>query len=414
LIGKFTIAGVSLLVALLAIFVDGCPASGQPANADWLYRGNSRRAGDFPIAAARDDDSSRSGLVKPLRWTFQTFPISVAPAVCASKVFLCELGTIYALDKNNGKEIWRFCHTIATKPAVLTAAPAVVQNKVIVGDENGTIIALDIGDGKQRWAYEAKAAVNGTPATCQDSLIFSSKDGFLYCLNATSGKLKWRSAIGSCESNVPVVDSGIVVCAGEGGVLYGINATSGQTIWQQRTNSTRVPVISSGSVAISSGSSVLAFDLKSGRRLWASSFKEKVSLEIAARGKQLFCTSGGSFYILNLLTGKTESARKFSQRLQSPSLAGNRAFFGNEDGTLYMVSVPDGRIIWRMKTGMESKISPIICGGTVYFVSNQLFVVDLKTMNWLASKSKSPYTMELQPDTPHPKTATAKTATAKN
>jgi hypothetical protein len=70
-----------------------------------------------------------------------------------------------------------------------------------------------------------------------------------------------------------------------------------------------------------------------------------------------------------------------------------------------MVSMPDYRTIWRLKTGSESKIPPVICGGTIYFISKELFVVDLKSVNWLAAKSKSIYTMELQPDTPVPKTA---------
>lgn len=55
-----------------------------------------------------------------------------------------------------------------------------------------TVYALDAEKGKTLWRYTPDGAVDSPPTYYKGSLYFGCRDGYVYCLDAASGTLKWR------------------------------------------------------------------------------------------------------------------------------------------------------------------------------------------------------------------------------
>jgi len=71
--------------------------------------------------------------------------------------------------------------------------PVAAGNRVYVAAIDAhTVYALDADEGKQLWSFTADGRIDSPPTVYRGAVIFGSADGWVYCLSAENGQLVWR------------------------------------------------------------------------------------------------------------------------------------------------------------------------------------------------------------------------------
>jgi outer membrane protein assembly factor BamB len=113
------------------------------------------------------------------------------------------------------------------------------------------VVALDAATGGERWSYFTGGPVRLAPAVWQDRLFVGSDDGCLHCLDVSDGGLLWKLRGGPRNDRVvgngrlvsrwvvrggPAVRDGVVYFAAgiwplEGVYIYAVDAAAGRVLW---------------------------------------------------------------------------------------------------------------------------------------------------------------------------------------
>ncbi len=113
------------------------------------------------------------------------------------------------------------------------------------------VYCLDVAKAYQRWTFFTGAPVRLPPAVWEDRLFVGSDDGFLYCLAADDGRLLWKLRGGPDDGMVlgngriisrwparggPAVADGVVyfgagIWPSEGIYVYAVDAETGKVLW---------------------------------------------------------------------------------------------------------------------------------------------------------------------------------------
>jgi outer membrane protein assembly factor BamB len=57
-----------------------------------------------------------------------------------------------------------------------------------VGSNDGRFYVVDIATGKSLWEFEAGAPISASPAIVPGKVVVGSQDGKLYCFGTAAGK----------------------------------------------------------------------------------------------------------------------------------------------------------------------------------------------------------------------------------
>ena len=102
-------------------------------------------------------------------------------------IFGSERFGLVAVNKKNGKELWR-----KNFPHGVDAVPLVVQNKIYVGTNDGGLHLIDLDHGSQSWETSLGAPVQGTMLLAQDRLFVATSDDAVHGIDPQTGKSLWR------------------------------------------------------------------------------------------------------------------------------------------------------------------------------------------------------------------------------
>jgi outer membrane protein assembly factor BamB/tetratricopeptide (TPR) repeat protein len=144
-------------------------------------------------------------------WSFETDgPVNSTPSVSGDTVlFSSEDSLLYAFSAKRslaeGEErlIWKY----KTDGSAISS-PVVSQGLVYFGSSDGKVYCLDL-QGKvaseestgraasKVWEFKTDGPVTSTPAIADQVVYVGSQDGCLYALSATEGKLLWKYKVGT-------------------------------------------------------------------------------------------------------------------------------------------------------------------------------------------------------------------------
>lgn len=126
--------------------------------------------------------------------------------------------------------------------ANVISTPAVADELVIFGNQQGKVNALSLGNGQPIWSFQAGASIYSSPAVANDKVVFGSADGNIYCLRANNGKLVWKFKTSAAVLGAPLIDSNVVYIGGSDHHIRAIDLNSGKEIWS--FNGLNGPVVS--------------------------------------------------------------------------------------------------------------------------------------------------------------------------
>lgn len=148
------------------------------------------------------------------------------------------IGHLYAVDLQNGRELWRF-------PTNYGISPVVANGLVMVqtGGIGGFLVALDAMTGVERWRVRG---VTGTPAVADGVVYVGSiadatatsisanlQDAYLQALDAQTGQEKWKIEVegGIAIMSPPsVADRAVYFWSGTGR-MQAIDLVTHQQLW---------------------------------------------------------------------------------------------------------------------------------------------------------------------------------------
>ncbi len=286
------------------------------------------------------------------------------------------------------------------------STPALFQDLVVFGNQDGVVEALDISTGKLQWKFLTHGPVYSSPATTPNRIVVGSADHYIYCLDVT-GHLQWKHQSGGPVLGSPLIDNQVVYIGGsdhtfrafnlknghllwsfrglEGPVmgkpviqgkeiifgawdtnLYALDKTSGKLIWKWNNGSSVInfspaactPVVQDHVVYIVAPDRYLtAIDQTTGVTLWRtpeSTVRE--SIGISQNGSLIFGKTMQDT-VVAFYTNKLRPMRAWSMNVgfgyeHVPSMLiekGNSLFFGTRNGVVYAIDPGTQKLLWAYK-----------------------------------------------------------------
>ncbi|SDR15817.1 outer membrane protein assembly factor BamB family protein [Natronobacterium texcoconense] len=202
------------------------------------------------------------------RWSYEADPgagVRTAPTVTRDVVYVSSENGSYALDAEDGDELW-------TSDAGIRWGSSVVADGrlyALSGRDGG---ALDLETGELDWSAETWARG-----------AYAVADGILYAVGSIEGgeiaafedgeELWSRSDVGEFYAPPAVADDVVLACT-KPGELYALDRDTGETVWVYErphyATASTTPAVAHGQVYLPPGNSdwTRCLDLESGDELW--------------------------------------------------------------------------------------------------------------------------------------------------
>lgn len=402
-------------------------------NTDWA------QVGGYPTHAVQHTDAS--GPLKK-KWSrdvgkgsYRKGRVIAPPIVAGGRIYVEDgANKITALDEETGKKIWEFKVKVKAKKKTRKGGTslvdrvkdpltfgdgsgkdkeavggglAVADGRVFITSGFGLISALDANTGEEIWRTHTRAPMQSAPTIENGRLFAISDDNEIYALNADTGEVQWTyqaiiETVRMLTVPSPAVLGDVVVAPFSSGEIIALRVQNGSVLWQDGISGTgnltplailndipSGPVIADGYVFASSQSgSLVAFDLRTGQRVWAQPagtlsfpliagdfiFTVTTEGEVACMSK----TDGTVVWLTQLRAFKKEKSRKKRIAWMGPILAGNRLILMSSRGKAVEINPQDGTILREFKLSGDVFVPPVIANNTIYYISDDAKLVALK------------------------------------
>jgi outer membrane protein assembly factor BamB len=239
-----------------AVTGDNVASSPAVANGVVYVGSNDHKLYAFDAAGGSATCTGTPVVCTPL-WTATTGDaVQSSPALANGVVYVgSNDGKLYAFDAAGGAATCTgtpvVCTPLWTAAATdaIASSPAVVDNVVYVGSNDGKLYALDAAGGAATctgtpktctplWVGATGGAVFSSPAVSNDRVYVGSADKKLYAFDATPERARctgttpvcspvWTAATGSVIFSSPGVQNGVVFVGSADGKLYAFDGAGG-------------------------------------------------------------------------------------------------------------------------------------------------------------------------------------------
>jgi outer membrane protein assembly factor BamB len=227
-----------------------------------------------------------------IRWRYRIGRSEPSPLVRGRIAYLAGTnGRVYALDLV--KRRLRWSRLLGAK---ITSSPAYYGGRLYLGDYAGRVFALRASNGRVIWRGSAGSRVYGTVAVAGGKIFAPSVFSGLSALSARSGRLLWRIPVGVYLYSSPAAYRGRVYFGTYAGRVYCVAPASGRILWVRNIGgrvSGAVQVVD-GAVYASTFGRTIAWDWRTGRRLWTFPHGEYVP--VSGNGARLLVHGHSRIY----------------------------------------------------------------------------------------------------------------------
>ncbi len=296
-------------------------------------------------------------------WTFSSDAnIISTPAVADEQVIVGnQNGAISSFGLKDGKLKWSY----QTKGAVFSS-PAIAGKTVIVGSGDGTIYCLDLKNGKLNWKKETNASVLGSPLIHGDTVFIGGSDHSFYALDTKTGNSIWKFAeLKGAVVSKPLLYQGKLIFGAWDRNLYALNSATGELIWKWNNGSTVInyspasciPVAADGVIYIAAPDRyITAIDATTGTTLWRNNDGGvRESIGISTDGKWIYGKSMQDTVVVYSSSREKQTATKIHcgfgyKHVPSMLIEKNGlVFFGTKNGVVYCINPSTREVVWKHK-----------------------------------------------------------------
>ena len=232
-----------------------------------------------------------------------------APVVAGDRVFAGdEDGRLHAVDLETGIAAWSRAIEDDATEALLR--PAVDDEGIYAASADGVVAAYD-RSGDRRWRRDLGASAVAAPAVLDDRLVVRAGDGTLAVLSSDDGAVTSRFAVGGPGDVPPAAADGTVYIAGDDASVYAIDASTGTERWRSALlegRPTELVVLRDAVYATTNRGTLLALRRDDGERYWEHRTDGTV-VDLAIAGDAVATVDGDG---LSLLTSGDGSSGRLS------------------------------------------------------------------------------------------------------
>lgn len=134
---------------------------------------------------------------------------------------------LHALDIETGEEIWKF-------EAEDLSSPAIANEKVYVGDNNGVVFAFDIKSGEAIWNQKAGSYFSSPPSIYKEKVYVALEDGYISQLDSNTGEVLNKFDTSGEISYISISDN-VLYFGSDDKYLYAVDTITGENLWSFET-----------------------------------------------------------------------------------------------------------------------------------------------------------------------------------
>lgn len=151
---------------------------------------------------------------------FDRRAIISSPVIADNKILVGGRdGFLYAVNKQDGKELWRVDHQVSW----VISSVAVKDTVVVTGTSDGRFVqAVSLNTGKEIWRYKTKNIVWSSPLIVNNRVYIGSHESQLFCFDLYTGKKLNSFQTGGTIFSAPVVRDSLLYFGCDDGFLYAL------------------------------------------------------------------------------------------------------------------------------------------------------------------------------------------------
>jgi outer membrane protein assembly factor BamB/predicted phosphodiesterase len=196
------------------------------------------------------------------------------------------------------------------------SSPAVYQDKVYVGDDQGALTAYSLAGGHKIWSFPSGKRIVGTPAASDGIVVFGSADKNIYGLEAATGQLLWKVRAEEPVLGAVTIENGIAFIGASDHTFRAIDIHTGKVLWAYTGVKGYIetrPLIEGDKVIFGAWDNTLyALDKNDGHEGWKWTggltrmhFSPAAVWPVAAKGKVFITDPQRAMTAIDLETGET-------------------------------------------------------------------------------------------------------------
>ncbi len=303
-------------------------------------------------------------------------------------------GTVLALDRNNGKRIWK---TELDTP--LSGGVGYGANRVAVGSSNGEVMLLDASSGDTLWQVSLSGEVLSPPQTNGDVVIVQSYDGRLRGLDVSDGSELWEydsdlPVLTVRGTSTPIISGRLAIAGFASGKVIAFDLKTGSIRWearvaiaQGRSEIDRIIDVDGEMLianevlyAVSYQGRLIAVDIPGGRKIWQQDASSSVGIDQGFGNIYVSEDSGSVVAFYRSGQGvRWQQPRLENRRLSAPKAVKGFVAVGDFEGYLHFLSQVDGRFVGREKIdGKGVRASMLSVDDVLYVYGNSGKLVALR------------------------------------
>lgn len=129
-------------------------------------------------------------------------------------------GQAYGIDLATGTLKWKTTHDGSS----WILSTAIDKGSVFIGSGSAAIVqSADLQSGVERWRFATASAVFSSPTVAGSVVLFNDFLGTLYAVDKNGGTELWKFPLGERAFSTPVVSGGIVYASSDEGTLYALD-----------------------------------------------------------------------------------------------------------------------------------------------------------------------------------------------
>ncbi len=290
---------------------------------------------------------------------FHVVPKS-APAIDEEKIYFgSDNGYFWALNQKNGETAWKYKVGLRAHGKSIFSSPAIHNGIVYFGSYDGNVYALDTQTGKRKWVFMEADWIGSSPAIAPDlELLFIGlefglfkKKGGIAALDLKTGKKKWEyeeipEYVHCSPAYCP--EKKMVAVGANDFCVYMFDAKIGKLKWKFQTE---------GEIKAS-----LIFDIKNNLILFGSFDKHLYALDIDSGGIK------GKFATYDII-------------YSTPLVYQGNVYVASFDKNLYSINLKTGELNWRFSANGRFLASPVIIEDKIYIgaTDGKLYEINIQT-----------------------------------
>ena len=283
------------------------------------------------------------------------------------------------------------------------SSPALDEDRLYVGSDDGTFRALDQATGSEQWRTNIddprRKGVFSSPALHEGRVYFGGYDGCVRCLDCRSGEPIWRFSGADWVGSSPVLapELGRLFIGLEHasprapGSIAALDLALGKKVWEREcaayVHGTPVWVSKHGAVACGGNDGRLRWlEAHEGTERWAYAAAGEIKAQPvfdSVNDQLLFGAFDGGIHAVDIATG-TRRWRVDTHDIvySTPLVVGPRAFVAGTDKYLHVVELESGEEVAQLFTGARIFCSPRLVAGRVLFgnTAGELYELDPETL----------------------------------